>query len=213
MHFTPTYSSWINQVERFFAFITEELLQRRRPQQRPATGSRHPRLDHGLEHQPETIHLDQERRRDPRIPRPDIVNESPAQDTSQAISTRTCRVVATRRGGPLDVGNPRIMICRTSRRDRRTTGRVGSILHVLAIALLTSCSGATDASQQYPLHTGIVSTTFRVGEIFDPNASDGSQMIPRTTMIGSPIPGAVTDRSKGCQTERRTATNGYYPTG
>lgn len=28
MHFTPTYSSWINQVERFFAYITADLLQR-----------------------------------------------------------------------------------------------------------------------------------------------------------------------------------------
>ena len=29
MHFTPTYSSWLNQVERFFGFVTEDLLQRR----------------------------------------------------------------------------------------------------------------------------------------------------------------------------------------
>jgi transposase len=28
MHFTPTYSSWINQVERLFAEVTRELLQR-----------------------------------------------------------------------------------------------------------------------------------------------------------------------------------------
>ena len=28
LHFTPTYSSWINQVERFFAYITADLLQR-----------------------------------------------------------------------------------------------------------------------------------------------------------------------------------------
>jgi transposase/transcriptional regulator with XRE-family HTH domain/DNA-binding CsgD family transcriptional regulator len=28
IHFTPTYSSWINQVERFFAYITSDLLQR-----------------------------------------------------------------------------------------------------------------------------------------------------------------------------------------
>jgi transposase len=28
MHFTPTYSSWINQVERFFAYVTNDLLQR-----------------------------------------------------------------------------------------------------------------------------------------------------------------------------------------
>ncbi len=27
-HFTPTYSSWINQVERFFAYVTADLLQR-----------------------------------------------------------------------------------------------------------------------------------------------------------------------------------------
>jgi transposase/transcriptional regulator with XRE-family HTH domain len=28
MHFTPTYSSWLNQVERFFAYVTADLLQR-----------------------------------------------------------------------------------------------------------------------------------------------------------------------------------------
>ena len=28
MHFTPTYSSRINQVERFFAYVTADLLQR-----------------------------------------------------------------------------------------------------------------------------------------------------------------------------------------
>jgi len=28
MHFTPTSSSWINQVERWFAFITDELIRR-----------------------------------------------------------------------------------------------------------------------------------------------------------------------------------------
>ncbi len=28
VHFTPTYSSWLNQVERWFAYLTEDLLQR-----------------------------------------------------------------------------------------------------------------------------------------------------------------------------------------
>jgi DDE superfamily endonuclease len=28
MHHTPTYSSWINQVERWFAYLTEDLLRR-----------------------------------------------------------------------------------------------------------------------------------------------------------------------------------------
>lgn len=28
LHFTPTYSSWLNLVERFFAYVTSDLLQR-----------------------------------------------------------------------------------------------------------------------------------------------------------------------------------------
>jgi len=28
LHHTPTYSSWLNQVERWFAYLTEDLLQR-----------------------------------------------------------------------------------------------------------------------------------------------------------------------------------------
>ena len=28
VHYTPTYSSWINQVERWFAYLTSDLLQR-----------------------------------------------------------------------------------------------------------------------------------------------------------------------------------------
>jgi len=28
MHFTPTYSFWINQVEQFFAYVTADLLHR-----------------------------------------------------------------------------------------------------------------------------------------------------------------------------------------
>jgi len=28
MHYTPTYSSWINQVERWFAYLTDQLLRR-----------------------------------------------------------------------------------------------------------------------------------------------------------------------------------------
>src|SRR6476659_2634221 len=35
----------------------------------PGPGERHSRLDHQLERQPETLHLDQDRRRHPRTPR------------------------------------------------------------------------------------------------------------------------------------------------
>ena len=42
----------------------------RRTQERPGPRSRHPRLGQGLERRPQAVHLDQDRRRDPRLPRP-----------------------------------------------------------------------------------------------------------------------------------------------
>jgi hypothetical protein len=66
----------------------------------------------------------------------------------------------------------------------------------------------------YPWHTRIVSTTFWVGEIFDPNASDGSQVISTYDSAWEASYGGcdgVTSGS-GCETEARTAANGYFPT-
>jgi hypothetical protein len=66
----------------------------------------------------------------------------------------------------------------------------------------------------YPWHTNIVSTTFWVGEIFDPTAEDGSQML--STYDGNwfnsygGCDGIVTNG--GCDTEPRTAENDYFPT-
>jgi hypothetical protein len=48
----------------------------------PGPGERHSRLDHQLERQPETLQLDQDRRRDPRTPRLIYSTDSLAQDTS-----------------------------------------------------------------------------------------------------------------------------------
>ncbi len=69
MHFTPTYSSWINQVERWFAYLTDELIRRGDHRSVQALENRHPRLGQSLEHRPQTLHLDQDRRTDPRITR------------------------------------------------------------------------------------------------------------------------------------------------
>ena len=69
MHFTPTYSSWLNQVERWFALLTEKKLRRGAHRIDPGPGERHSRLDQRLERQPETLRLDQVRRRDPGTPR------------------------------------------------------------------------------------------------------------------------------------------------
>ncbi len=55
--------------ERLFAFVEDDMLRRSHHNSVQQLGSRHPRLDQGLEHSPETLHLDQECRRDPRIPR------------------------------------------------------------------------------------------------------------------------------------------------
>ena len=78
-------------------------------------------------------------------------------------------------------------------------------------------AGTEPVIRTYPLHTDIVSTTFWVGEIFDPNAADGSQMISTYDsswfihyggcdgVEGGPA-------GKECQTEKRTAANDYFPT-
>ena len=69
-------------------------------------------------------------------------------------------------------------------------------------------------SREYPLHTGIVATTFWVGEIFDPNASDGSQVYSTYDSQWADhyggCDGLIT--AGGCSTEIRTAENGYFPT-
>ena len=67
---------------------------------------------------------------------------------------------------------------------------------------------------EYPWHTGIVSTTFWVGEVFDPDASDGSQVYSTydsgwMQSYGG-CDGLVTDGV--CVTEPRTAENDFFPT-
>ncbi|WP_156364580.1 hypothetical protein [Curtobacterium sp. Leaf261] len=73
---------------------------------------------------------------------------------------------------------------------------------------------ATVPTSASPWHTRIVSTTFWVGEVFDPDASDGSQVL--STYDGKwqahygGCDGVVS--GTGCETERRTAANGWFPT-
>jgi hypothetical protein len=66
----------------------------------------------------------------------------------------------------------------------------------------------------YPWHTNIISTTFWVGEIFDPNASDGSQEISTYDSRWLESYGGCDGVSEdgGCETEQRTADNDYFPT-
>jgi len=78
----------------------------------------------------------------------------------------------------------------------------------------TPPSRTPPANGRYPVHTGIVATTFWVGEVFDPNAPDGSQVLSAyddhwLDSYGG-CDGVVAAGT--CSTERRTAANGYFPT-
>ena len=51
---------------------------------------------------------------------------------------------------------------------------------VLLLAMVATACTPSEPEQRpqgkYPWHTNIVATTFWVGEVFDPNAADGSQV-------------------------------------
>jgi hypothetical protein len=80
-------------------------------------------------------------------------------------------------------------------------------------ATTTAPAPASPAGRRYPLHTNVVATTFWVGEIFDPNADDGSQVYSTyddhwLRNYGG-CDGVVVDGD--CRTEPRIAANGYFP--
>ena len=66
MHYTPTYSSWINQVERLFAYLTSDLLQRGDHRSVQVLEADIRAWVNELERAPETVRVDQDRRRHPR---------------------------------------------------------------------------------------------------------------------------------------------------
>ena len=69
VHFTPTSASWINQVERFFALLTDAADPARRPSLHRGTRSGDHRLHRRPQRRPQAVPLDQDRRRHPRLHR------------------------------------------------------------------------------------------------------------------------------------------------
>jgi len=73
---------------------------------------------------------------------------------------------------------------------------------------------AEPMGRQYPWHTDIPSTTFWVGEILDPNASDGSQVVStydsKWMANYGGCDGVVVDGV--CWADARDPSNGYFPT-
>jgi len=99
----------------------------------------------------------------------------------------------------------------------RRLGRAAAASLVVSVAVLVG--GCTPMNHDrpdtgYPWHTGIVATTFWVGEVFDPSAADGSQRISTydSDWLGSygGCDGVAVDDE--CRTEERTAANGFFPT-
>ena len=69
LHFTPTYGSWMNLVEHWFSALATKKLRAVRSSQRQSPRRRHHRLGRKLEPEPHTLHLAQDRGRDPHPPR------------------------------------------------------------------------------------------------------------------------------------------------
>lgn len=91
-----------------------------------------------------------------------------------------------------------------------------SALGLLVAAVVVACAPALASRPDtgYPWHTDIVATTFWVGEVFDANASDGSQRLSTydsdwLRSYGG-CDGVVEDGE--CRTEARTGANGFFPT-
>lgn len=108
------------------------------------------------------------------------------------------------------------------------SARSTTFLALAAAATLAVAGCTADAAQQdatrtvaiqqadsgsYPWHTGIVATTFWVGEIFDPSAPDGSQVMSTYDADWMGSYGGCDGVTAGgaCRTEPRTAANGYFP--
>ena len=69
LHFTPTSSSWINLVERWFAELTRKLLQRSAHRSVRKLNTDITNWVDTWNEDPKLLHVDQEQRRDPRIDR------------------------------------------------------------------------------------------------------------------------------------------------
>jgi len=86
-----------------------------------------------------------------------------------------------------------------------------------ALVVMLGCGAAQVKLNQgggdYPWHTDIVATTFWVGEVFDPQAEDGSQVYSTYDSQWQESYGGCdgVDTPADCLTEQRFAENGYFP--
>ena len=82
LHFTPTGSSWINQVERWFGYLTAQKIRRGVHKSVQALEADIRAWIENWNAEPPAVRLDQDRRRDPRLTGKIYREEFPARHTS-----------------------------------------------------------------------------------------------------------------------------------
>ncbi len=87
------------------------------------------------------------------------------------------------------------------------------LVAVLVAAIVDDPRSAALHGRHYPWHTGITATTFWVGEVFDPDADDGSQRISAYDDEWLLHYGGCDGVQTGdeCRTERRHREDGWFP--
>lgn len=100
-----------------------------------------------------------------------------------------------------------------TKKSLRNFALVTAFVFACTAAFTSAITPAEAKSRTYPNHTGIVATTFWVGEIFDANAADGSQMMSTYDDNWHRNYGGCDGRvvSRACKTEKRLSGNGYFP--
>lgn len=169
--------------------------------------------------------------------------------TSQSTISKAAPAVATlagdmNRDGKVDITDVSILLSNWHTSNTIADLNLDGTVSIRDLSILLSNFGKTEPSPtptvspspttSYPWHTNIVSTTFWVGEIFDPSLPDGSQVcstydsqwafhwsgVNKGTVPQSAAgcPGSIVGGCDGvpgankCETEQRTAVNGYFPT-
>lgn len=118
MHNTPTYSSWLNQVERWFGYITDQLIRHgdhRSVQSLEADIKGPVRV---LEREPETVHLDQDGRGHPDVHRATITTN---QGRGTLVSFTSVVGCGTAPSNPIRQNRRQVIDSATSRPPGTTT--------------------------------------------------------------------------------------------
>ena len=104
IHFTPTYASWINQVERWFGIITQKAIRRRLFLQCQRTGEQNRAFRRALQCQHEPLQMDRHRTINPRKSRATLFIY--LRDSTLAVCPSHCQASVGNSGASAAVDSP-----------------------------------------------------------------------------------------------------------